>query len=222
MKIPELIRDMDEAVAKDKQGELELGWRIRLWLAMKDKFGEKESDFRRNTLAVLVARDTYPVWEQGQLVEAKPSDQMEVYYAYPAQALEEYKRYLLGKSSKDKVTAIAMEMNECYGYWSAKPDTAMQFAFVAIVVTAQRLESFDDELYEEEGWFQAVRDGQHLEIYDALLGEREYCEVHIFAADLAAELAKKKVDGRREFWRTWLADSVPSVLAPMAKVKALI
>ena len=149
MEIPELLAEMEGAVAEHKQGQLELGWRIRLWLAMKDKFGGKESAFRRNTLAVLVARDTYPVWEEGQLVEAIPSHDREAYYAYPAQALEEYRRYLLGKSSKRKVTAIAREMRESLDYWQAKPHMAMQAAYISIMVAAQRLEGFDDELYQE-------------------------------------------------------------------------
>ena len=92
MKIRELLSEMEEAVAKHKRGELGLGWRIRLWSAMNDKFGEKDSSFRRNTLALLVARNTFPVWEQGQLVKAVPSEEMGAYYEYPGRALEEYKR----------------------------------------------------------------------------------------------------------------------------------
>lgn len=222
MKIPRLLSEMEEAVAKHKRGELELGWRIRLWIAMKDKFGKKDSAFRRNTLALLVARHAFPVWEKGQLVEAVPSEQMEAYYEYPAQALDEYKRYLLGKSSQNKVTAVAMEMRDALDYWQASPHMSMQAAYISIMVAAQRLNAFDDELYDEQGWFESVRDGQHLKITDDLLGEREYCEVHVFAADLAAELAKKKVDGRREFWQTWLTESVPAVLASLTKVKTLI
>ncbi len=79
MNIPELLGEMQDAVAKHKRGELELGWRIRLWNAMNGKFGEKDAAFRRNTLARLVARYTLPVWEQGQLAEAIPSEEMGAY-----------------------------------------------------------------------------------------------------------------------------------------------
>ena len=54
------------------------------------------------------------------------------------------------------------------------------------------------------------------------LVERESCDAHFFAAGLGEELAKRKVDGRREFWQAWLIEKVPAVLAPMAKVKALV
>ena len=85
------------------------------------------------------------------------------------------------------------------------------------------LGSFDDEVYEDQGWFVAVGDGaSHLKITDDSLVERESCDAHFFAAGLGEELAKRKVDGRREFWQAWLTERVPAVLAPMAKVKALV
>jgi hypothetical protein len=38
----------------------------------------------------------------------------------------------------------------------------------------------------------------------------------------AAEASKRKVAARRSFWRRWLAETVPSVLAPLPDVRALL
>ena len=105
MDISQLLHQMDQAVVKHRKGDLLLGWRIRLWSVMKREFG-KEADFRRNVLAFLVAQDTYPLWENGTLVSAIPPEDLDEYYALPGRAMDEYVRYLKGRSSRKKRWAV--------------------------------------------------------------------------------------------------------------------
>jgi hypothetical protein len=78
-------------------------------------------------------------------------------------------------------------------------------------------------MYEDRGWYDQVwDDAQHLKITDDSLGERVFCDAHFFAAKAAVDASKKKVAARRDFWRRWLAEAVPSVLAPLPDVRALL
>ena len=78
MDIAKLLKQMDRAVQRDRKGELLLGWRIRLWSAMKADYG-REAALRRNILAFVVAQEVYPHWKNGRIVSAIEPEDADVY-----------------------------------------------------------------------------------------------------------------------------------------------
>ena len=222
MEIPELLHRMDQAVVKHRKGDLLLGWRLRLWSLMKHRFG-KEADYRRNVLAFLAAQDVYRLWEEGTLVSAIPPEDLDEYYALPGQAMDEYVRFLKGRSSRKKLKAIMEALETNLDYWEGNPHDQMQGAYIIIQHAGSQLLGIDDLMYEDRGWYERIWDGaEHLKITDDSLGEPAFCDAHYFAAMVATNDSNNKVAARRAFWRRWLTETVPSVLVPLPGVRALL
>jgi hypothetical protein len=223
----ETLRAMRTYVTKARNGHLVLGWRLRLWLKIKELFAD--ASFRRNALVYLTLKDVLRYWKADMITLDCPAEWRNDYLAQPQRIVSLWRSMLLHDGTSSEVLERCRKMQGLFDYVSpffASP-------FVGLVATAfssaiWRIDDLDDQIYENAGWYSLVMDDHMIETVDDLTSshEPEGFDSYYFASQVAAYQSSngetEEIEARRHFWVAWIDMCVPCVLGPKEHIKSAV
>jgi hypothetical protein len=220
MDIPQLLAAAETDVASNPDGELVLGWRIRLWDLMAQAYGE-EGRFRRGVLAYVVARDTLPAWPGSAMAPE--------YREVPYRLLGWSRSRLLGELSDEQVQRrLQAHITNIHDIVYATGKLGFgTFCAAAAWSACYDVSGALEEEYFYRGWHESVWvDDQHLTITDREFEDWFLMDAHTVACAIASHGfigSPTDTELRRQFWLRWLKERVPLVIdRPSEQVRQLL
>jgi len=243
--LDKLIAKMRVHVRKDRHGDLPMWWRLRLWRAMKERFG-RWSSARRSCLGLRVCQDLLPEWECTDNVPAKYSwaaaatmstqPKWECTAYVPARYLVMPRRMceLAGRFLRGEIAVMDfragrrgfLKLQDSWYYHADREELneAIIFIYEAVEFVLHRAVDEDDESYDLQNLYEecdakneAVRPTEHY------LAQPHFWDAHFVSSCVAANGAHWERgcdnEARRQFWLRWLDETLPCFLGSMKQAR---
>lgn len=199
---------MKQHVSESVDGDLPLWWRLRLWVRMKEAFGE-ESEVRRTLLAFYVFDRLIPAWRQANAsLRFRLIPDLHNYLA---------RSHFLGFSSRDTLEAASKDWGRSYEEFVCSVNwdkhDARFYVYDAGHFLLLRCRGEDDAYYSHWGLISRAFDDENMPT-ELSLGDSYIWDVHFVGAMLAASGAPWQADIcnpelRRRYWINWIENIVP-------------
>lgn len=221
----QLRRKMRDSVLASDHGHLLFGWRLKLWQEMQTIFDD--STFRRNLLTYIVAFDTLGHWGSDPLIPEFEEEWRNEYVELPPRIVRMLGTSLMSSTPHiEEIVERCHWLNGCYDYVvDSFISRLAEGTALAIGAVGWRISGLDDNIYTDYGWYDQLGTETTLETIDDLtaVGDRDCCDTHFWAANLAARVPSggrgDDKEARRYFWLRWIDEWLPRVLGTNDELK---